>query len=202
LISPVPEQIKNIQGYASLKITTEGDSARSKFSFLLVLPDRGRIDVTDFLGRSVYQIIIGRESAYLVVPSKKVYWQGAEEDIIDKFLGFPVSIDEMINIFSGRWPAPNHSRLKLDFWILDRDEKGRIISGQRGELRFVVEEFIAETFIAHRLFFEHPLSEGRLRVIKMDFNQMYKTEAFDKDFLDKYTQKTWPDIQEMLRDAD
>lgn len=202
LISPVPDQIKNIQGYASLRVKSEGGSSRSKFSFLLVLPDQGRIDVTDFLGRALYQIIIDRGSAYLVIPSKKVYWQGAEEAVIEKFLGFPVALEEMSNIFSGRWPVPDKDRMRFDPWVLDKDEKDRVLSGQRGDLRFVVEEFIAETGIIRRLVFEHPYTQGNLKIIKIDFNQLYRAEAFNMGFLSKFAQKTWPEMQEMLNDAD
>ena len=202
LISPVPDQIGNIQGYASLRVTSEGGSARSKFSFLLVLPDQGRIDVTDFLGRALYQIIIVRANAYLVVPSKKVYWQGAEEDVIEKFLGFPLALDEMINIFSGRWPASVQERLRFDPWVLDKDEKGRVVSGQRGDLRFGVEEFIPDTLIIRWLAFEHPLSQGSLKVTRIYFNQPYKIEALNLGFLGEFAPKSWPEIQEMLNDTD
>jgi hypothetical protein len=202
LTSPVPDQIKNLQGYASLSMKSEGGSSRSKFSFLLVLPDQGRIDVTDFLGRALYQIIIDRGSAYLVIPSKRVYWQGVEEAVIEKFLGFPVALEEMISIFSGRWPVPEKDGMKFDPWVLEKDERGRVLSGQREDLRFMVEEFIAETHIIRRLVFEHPHTQGNLKITRIDFNQLYRAEAFNLGFLSKFVQKTWPEIQELLSDTD
>ncbi len=86
LISPIPSDIKSMEGYASLRITTGQSAARSKFSFLLSLPNQGRMEVSDFLGRSIYQIFIVENKSYLVVPSKKVFWQGEEEEIIGKLM--------------------------------------------------------------------------------------------------------------------
>ena len=104
LLQPVPVNIDRIEGHASLKISGEQGSARSKFAFLFQLPHQGRIEVSDFLlGRTLYQIIIDGERAVFLIPSKRVYWEGGEEEIIDYFLGFRLSLDEMISLIKGKW---------------------------------------------------------------------------------------------------
>ena len=62
LLQPVPANVERIEGHASLRITGEGGSARSKFTFLFQLPHKGRIEVSDvLLGRILYQIIVDKE---------------------------------------------------------------------------------------------------------------------------------------------
>ena len=77
---PLPSRIERIEGYASIKVTEERGSVRSKFFFLFKLPHQGRIEVFHMMGRTIYQIIVNEEKAVFLLPSKKVYWQGEEEE--------------------------------------------------------------------------------------------------------------------------
>ncbi len=199
LLSPVPSRIEKIEGYARLKITDELDSQHLKFSFLLILPSVGKIDVSDFMGRTLYQIIISGENAYLTIPSKKVFWQGKEEEVINKFLGFNLNLSELVSLFSGHWPASPAEKNKISSWELKKDKSGRIIFGQRGDLLFEVEEFIKNTRIARSLIFQHPLNQGRLKFLRMDFNQPASDPSFLTAFLENYEKKTWEEIQVLFK---
>ncbi len=201
LLSPVPSRIESIEGHARLTLFGAEESSRTKFSFLFLLPDQGRIEVSDFLGRTVYQIIIHYEMGYFVVPSKKVYWKSTENDIIEKFLGFGLTLQELINLFCGKWTSFDESKDKGLKWTLERDNKGRVQAGRRGELRFEVVEFIADTFLAKQLIFEHPVSHGHLRFLRLNFNQPLVPRAFNTTFLNEFAQKGWDDIQALLNDA-
>ncbi len=184
-------------------ISGEQGTARSKFSFLFQLPDLGRIDVSGALGSVVYRIFISEGEAYFVVPSRKVYWQGQEEEIIDKFMGFRLNLAEMINLLSGNWKKEDaRQKEDLESWVFSRDQKGRIVFGQRDELRFEVKEFIGETPFARRLIFEHPLSTGQVKILSLSLNRPIKENVFSKKFVDTYQPKTWAEIQEMLNDTD
>jgi hypothetical protein len=103
LLAPLPSKIDRMEGYASIRITGDEGTVRSKFSFLFQLPHQGRIEVSHTFGRTFYQIIINEEKAALILPSKKIYWQGEEDEIINKFLGFRLNLDEMIGLLSGKW---------------------------------------------------------------------------------------------------
>ncbi|MDH5466487.1 MAG: hypothetical protein OEY25_03620 [Candidatus Aminicenantes bacterium] len=205
LILPPPENIDRIEGYASLRISGEQGSARSKFTFLFQLPHQGRIEVTDIiLGRTLYQIIVDRERAVFLVPSKRVYWEGDEEQIINHFLGFRLSLEEIINLLQGRW---NESRAEAreegeeEEWILSKDEKGRILFGQRGSLRFEVREFISGSHFPQVLTFQHSLNSGRLRVLRLSFNKpIKKKDSFSLDFLANYRRVSWEEIEKILSD--
>jgi len=201
-LSPLPSRIERIEGHASLVISGDQGTARSKFSFLFDLPSRGRIDVTGALGSVLYRIFIHDGDAYFIVPSKKVYWQGREEEIIDKFMGFRLNLDEMVNLLSGNWDREEVLRNEdLENWSFVRDRKGRIISGRRQDLRFDIEEFIGDTPFARRLIFEHPLSTGQMKVLSINLNRPIKENVFSKKFVMKYQSKTWKEIQELLNHA-
>jgi outer membrane biogenesis lipoprotein LolB len=201
ILLPLPSKIERMEGYASLKITGDQGSSRSKFSFLFQLPHQGRIEVSNILGRTLYQIIVAQDKAAFVVPSKRVYWQGQEEEIIQYFLGFRLNLYEMINLLSGRWEGGEieyESEGTKETWSLSKDDRGRIMAGQRGEFRFEVKEFFADTPFARILIFQHPLNRGRLRILRINLNQPLKKGVFSLSFLGKYERKSWAEIGKIL----
>ena len=201
LLSPAPSRIDSLEGHARIWLTQPEDS-RSRFAFLLNLPDRGYIEVSDFLGRSLYRIQITEAGAFFIIPSKKVYWKGEETEIIERFLGFPLNLKEMIGLISGDWEELTKERLLASSWRLERDDQGRIISGRRDALGFEVEEFIEGTRFPRTLRFEHPANSGRLKILKMDFNRPAAPDVFATGYLKTYASKTWAEIQDLLNNAD
>lgn len=200
-LPPLPSRIESIEGHASIRITGDEESTRSKFSFLFHLPHRGRIEVSNWFGKTLYQIIIVEENAFFVLPSKRVYWQGEEEEIIQKFLGFSVNLYEMISFLSGQWEERGitaQGMAWMESWNLERDKKGRVLAGQRGGLFFEVKEFISGTAFARILFFRHPLSRGQLKILKINLNRPIKKEAFSINFLKVFEEKSWAEIEKMF----
>ncbi|MBN1223386.1 MAG: hypothetical protein JXB23_09055 [Candidatus Aminicenantes bacterium] len=200
LLTPIPPKIETMEGYASLRIKGEEGATRSKFSFLFSLPSRGKIEVSDFLGRSLNQIMINEEGAYFIVPSKKVFWQGSEEEIVYRFLGFRLNLKEMISLLNNEWEwGDEEEASRLVEWVFERDKQGRIVIGRRGELWFYVQEFIVNTSLARTITFRHPLHEGSIRILNIAFNRPVNQETFATTLLRHYQQKTWDEIEELLR---
>ena len=197
LLTPVPPQIESMEGYASLKYEGAQGLVQTRFSFLFVSPDRGRIDASDFLGRAIYQVIITDNKAYFVLPSKKVYWRAEEQEIVFRFMGFHLNLEEMASLLSGRW-SEDMEEDSLFVWVLERDKQNRVVRGNRGDLQFYVEEFIANTDIARAIFFSHPLNEGRLKIRNIGFNQPLNERAFSTGFIQRYEEKTWEEIQKLF----
>ena len=159
------------------------------------------MEVSNWFGKTLYQIIIVEENAFFVLPSKRVFWQGEEEEIIQKFLGFRVNLYEMISFLSGQWEASGitaQGRAWMESWNLEKDEKGRVLSGQRGELFFEVEEFFDQTPFARILNFHHPLSRGRLKTLQINLNRPIKKDAFSVAFLERFEEKSWAEIEKMF----
>jgi len=201
ILLPLPPTIERIEGYASLRITGDQGSSRSKFSFLFQLPHQGRIEVSNILGRTLYQIIVAEDKAAFIVPSKKVYWQGEEEEIIRYFLGFRLNLYEMINLLSGKWESEvmgDEGLGNRESWSFAKDERGRIMAGQRGEFRFDVKEFFTDTPFARLLTFQHPLNNGRLKILRINLNQPLKKGAFSLSVLGRYERKSWAEIEKIL----
>jgi outer membrane biogenesis lipoprotein LolB len=203
ILLPLPSKVERIEGYASLRITGDQGSSRSKFSFLFQLPHQGRLEVSNILGRTLYQIIVAEEKAAFIVPSKRIYWQGEEEEIIRYFLGFRLNLYEMINLLSGRWEGEEmeyEGEEDKEIWSFAKDESDRIMAGQRGEFRFEVKEFFADTPFARVLVFQHPLNNGRLKVLRISLNQPLKKGAFSLSVLGRYERKSWAEIEKILAD--
>jgi len=194
ILLPLPSEIERIEGYASLRISRDQGSSRSKFSFLFQLPHQGRIEVSNILGRTLYQIIVTEDKAVFIVPSKRVYWQGEEEEIIQYFLGFRLNLYEMINLLSGKWEGEERN----ESWSFAKDERGRIMAGQRGEFQFEVKEFLADTPFARILIFQHPLNRGFLKILRINLNQPLKKGVFSLSVLGKYERKSWIEIEKIL----
>jgi hypothetical protein len=204
LFSPVPSEIKSVEGYASLRVYGEQGTGRTKFSFIFLLPDKGNIEASNFLGQTIYRITITAEGAYLIIPSKKVYWKGHEEEIIHMFLGFELNMREMISLLIGEWHEIGSAQSEEDdqCWEFEKDQAGRIISGRRGSLNFKIEEFVDDSHLTRKLVFDNGTTTGRVRLIKAAFNKRVNLGTFSTAFLRNYQRKSWEEIQALIDNED
>lgn len=195
--SPLPPQVKSIEGYASLRLTREGGTVKSRFSFLFLLPGQGRIDVYDLLGRTVSSLFIEEDEAFFVLPSKKIYWGTTREEAMSKFLGFALSPQEMTAILSGKLE-------ELGGWALERDGRARVVRGQRDELRFDVRQFFKDSRLPQLIALFHVGDRGSLRILRLKFNQPLKKDVFRLSFLEdeEFKPAAWVDIEKWLRHED
>jgi len=202
-LAPPSDQIEEIEGYASLRVTTHRQTARSRVSFLFSLPTKGRIDVLGPLGQVHYQLFIVDTEAFFVVPAKKAYWQGQEKEILEKLFGFHLSLSDVVGLMSGYWSSlePGKTQEEIASWTFLKNRKGWIQSGKRGEFTFEVQEFFGQTPWVQEVVFFHPQTEGRLKVLDVNFNQRVPEETFVTSFTKRYSQKTWEEIREILSNA-
>lgn len=195
--SPLPPQVKSIEGYASFRLAREGGVAKSRFSFLFLLPGQGRIDIYAPLGRTISSLFIEENEAFFVLPSKKIYWRATREEAMSNILGFALSPQEMTTILSGELG-------ELGGWNQERDGRGRVIRGQRDDLRFEVRQFFEDSRLPHLITLSHAGDKGTLRILRLNFNQPLKKDAFRLSFLEdeKYAAATWAEIEKWLRHED
>jgi outer membrane biogenesis lipoprotein LolB len=196
-LSPLPPQVKSVEGYASLRLTQEGTTVKSRFSFIFLLPGQGRIDVKDPLGRAVASLFIEENESYFVLPSKKMYWGAEREEAMAKFLGFALNPQEMTSILTGKLED-------LDGWDVEKDDRNRVIRGQRDGFRFEVRQFFSDSRLPRLIALSHAGANGSLRVLRLNFNQPPKKDAFRLAFLEDkdYTVATWAEIEQWLRHED
>jgi hypothetical protein len=187
------EDLRELEGYASLRLTRGEESSRSKFAFAVLLPHRARLDIFDALGRAVSIFLIRGEDAYLALPSERIYWRGGRDEVIEKFLGFPVRPLEMAGLISGRWSEPSQ-----EGWKLVRDARGRVVSGERGGLSFRVLEFSSGgSDVPRRWTFRHAGTEGTVTLLEAAFDR--SEPDFSLDFLRTCRSVTWPEIEKLFR---
>jgi hypothetical protein len=196
-ISPVPPRVESLEGYASLRLIREGGSARSRFSFLFLLPDQGLIVVTDPLNRTAARIFLGKEDAYLVLPGKRAYWKGAQDEVMSRLLGFALSPEEFSAILTGKAEA-------LGGWALEMNGRGRIVRGRRGALAFTVRQFFPDGRVPQTIALDRGGDQGSLKILRLRFNVPSREDAFRLSFLEdkRFTAMTWTEIERWLRNED
>jgi len=199
VLSPVPQELREIEGRASLKLTRNGETAKARFSFVLDLPERGKIEVADILGGTVAEIYLQEYDAYFVLPGRKIYWQGGKEECLEKFLGFRISLREMSEMLCGRWTDGPSKDAGFEDWTFERDSGGKIISGAKADVFFRVKEFFSGSGVPRKLVFNGSESEGSIMILALAYNKPLPVDIFSLDFLKKYSPRTWEEIETMLR---
>jgi hypothetical protein len=126
-----------------------------------------------------------------------MYWGAEREEAMAKFLGFSLNPQEMSSILTGRLED-------LSGWDVEKDDRDRVIRGQRDELRFEVRQFFSDSRLPRLIALAHAGDSGRLRVLRLNFNQPPKKDAFRLAFLEDkdYTIATWAEIEKWLRHED
>lgn len=201
--SPVlapPDRIRSLEGYGSASLRGEGGFSKAKFSFVFEWPGRGRIEALDVLGRTVYFILFGDTASYLVVPSKKIFAEAGAGTMMNRMFGLNFSPEEIVRLMSGRWEAGNSAGEPgpRAAWSLDRDDKGRVQGGTKGEFRFEVIEFHKGIAVPRTVIFRRPPNEGRIRITDLWFNRPIRPKVFDAEFLKGYRPKTWAEMEILL----
>lgn len=201
ILSPLPHHIESVEGYASIKITGEENHTRARFSFILDSSRKGKIQVSNVMGKTLFQILIDKNQSFFVLPSKRAYWRGKEKEIMSKFLGFEMSLLELESFLTGRWERrmkKNSTSKEIKKWKLFTDEQGRAVRGEKGNLCFEVKEFLNDTSIARIFYFYYYKNEYRLKIIQIDFNQPVKKDVFSLDYLKGYEQKSWAELEKLI----
>jgi len=195
--SPLPPRVTSIEGHASLRLVRNGETARSRLSFLFLLPERGQIEVHDPVGRRAARLFLIEDQACLVLPSKRAYWQGGREEALGKLLGFDLRPEEMIDILQGRGD-------RMAGWAVERDSRQRVLRGRRDGLHFEVRRFFGETGVPQLLMFFRNGEAGSLRILRLQFNQPLKKGVLDLSFLKNgdYRACPWDEMESLMRDKD
>jgi outer membrane biogenesis lipoprotein LolB len=188
--------VESVEGFATLRLARDGGTAKSKLSFLFRLPDQGRIEVLDPLGRTASLLFLDGEEAYLVLPGRRAYWRSDREEVMSKLLGFALGLEDLTHLLTGRAD-------RLSGWSLEKDNQGRVLRGQSGDLRFEVRQFFERSPLPRLLVLSRAEDRGSLRILRMSFNQPLKAKAFHHFFLDEdgYRPVDWNEVERWLRET-
>lgn len=188
----VPPRIETMEGYASLAIKRESHFSRGKISFLVLFPDKARIDMADPLGRTRAQVFFLTSSAHLVFPREKVYWEGTDEELFDNFFGFSFTWKEWSDLLI-------NSEALAGEWQVERDSSGRIRRGIKNNLVFVIENYAGQTSVVAKMTISFPHGELHWRLSKVLFNRSPRAGIFSLRFKNRYLRKTWEEIRDILK---
>jgi hypothetical protein len=175
--TPVPPEVDSIQGYGAVKIVRAGESGRTRFSFVLETGRRGKLEVLDALNRTAAEIFLAPKEAVLVLRGDKVYWRAAPEDVIERFIGVRLGLDDVTGLLRGRPPA----EAGIDFEIRETFPGG---SAPR------------------RIEFTGITASGTITILALSFNIPAADSVFSLDFLAAFSARTWDEIERILRRED
>ncbi len=196
VISPPPPRVASIEGYASLKLTRRAETTRAKLSFLFLIPDQGRFEILDSLGRPAALLFLMKKEAFLVLPSQRAYWAGEGKEATERLLGFDLTLEEVAAILQGKWQ-------QLTDWEKEMDERGRVVRARRDEMRMEVVEFFDDTNLPYRLRLSLEEEKGDFRILRLRFNQPLRASTFELLFLQEdYKRCTWEEIERLMNRED
>jgi hypothetical protein len=196
VLAPVPSEIRTMEGYASIRTTRGGASAKSRLAFLFAPPERGRVEALGPLNRRLFEVSVDEPEAVLIVPSKKAFWRGTREDVFETGLGFPLNLAEISALLCGRWDVP----AVRAGWAFDRDAGGRVVGGRRRDFEFRIEEFFAASSVARKLTFSGGESAGALTVLSLDFNASDPEARIGSSIPPGYARVSRAEMEKLLRD--
>jgi hypothetical protein len=177
-VIPVPPEVRTIEGYGSVKVSQPGGSVRSRFSFFIEAGRGGKVEILDALNRSAAEVFLLPDEAYFVLRRDKVYWKADPAGVIEKFLGVRLDLAEVTDLLCGRRP------------------------GGRDDLRLEVRETFGGGRVPRRVEFESSGSAGVLTLLAVTFNVPAAENSFALDFLSTYAERTWDEIERILRRED
>ena len=192
-VAPPPPTVESVEGYATFRLTRDDETAKSRISFILRLPDQGRIEVIDPLGRSVSLLFIEGAQAHLLLPGRRAYWTSGREEVMSRLLGFAAELADLVHILAGRED-------RLTGWALEKDAQGRVVRGRRDDLEFETRLFFEKSPVPQLLILSRNHDRGSLRVLRLNFNQPLKENAFDLFFLKEkgYRAVGWDEVEKWL----
>jgi hypothetical protein len=196
VLGPVPSEIRTLEGYASIRYSRAGASAKSRLAFLLAPPGRGRIEVLGPLNQRLFEVSVDEPEAVLILPSKRAYWRGPREEVFETGLGFPLSLPEIAALLLGRWEGAFPDK----GWALDRDAAGRAAAGRRPGFEFRIEEFFPAASIARKLSFRGGESAGTLTLLSVEFNTADPEARIGSSVPPGYVRVSRAEMEKMLRD--
>jgi len=202
-MAPVPPGWKALEGYGSLKFLIRGETGRSRFSFVIEPPGRGRIVVADAFNRTLAEIFIAGNDGYFVLARERAYWKAPPQDIFEKFIGFGLNLEEMGWLLGGRWKqARAAASPAFAAWELTEDGEGRTASGRKGAFSFKVLEYFKRSPVPRRVDFLSDLGRGRITILSVAFEAAVVSAAFRLDFLKTCASKSWEEIEKIFRHDD
>lgn len=194
VLVPPSSGAEAVEGFGSAVLDGPEARMKGKFAFLFRLPDLGRIEALDPVGRTAFTILFRGDRAYFVLPAKKVYTDESPETMMARFLGVALLPGEMVSLLCGTWAGTGGDAEGL----VERDGQGRIVRGGKEGFSFTVRKFFPGAGVPRELGLDGPGTTGRMKILSIGFDPPAREGAFDAGFLRAYARRTWDEILEIV----
>ena len=191
-----PAEVRSVEGYGSAVVEGQEAAVRGRFAFRFASDGRGRVEAFDPLGRTVYFIDFEATQAWFVLPAKKVFWENEPGEMMSRFLGFTLRLEEVVRLLSGHWDGTSEGGSTP--WTLAKDAQGRVVSGERVTLRFEVREFFAGGGVPRTVVLSDLASAARIKILDLRFNPSAAAPSPDRAYLKTFSPVTWTEVMRYL----
>lgn len=185
-----PAEIQDVAGQASFYLSGPDGAFRFRLGFCGRLSGQARLELFDPLGRLRAVVWLSGERAALYLPSEKVYWQGASRVLTSEIFGRELKSEELVRIISGRWPQ----LAEENGWLLRRDDRNRVLGGEREGLVFILKENFAPGLVPKTVHFSSGAYTVRMKVLRMDFNRCREDSLFNPAVPPGVRQLEWEEM--------
>ncbi|PMP96901.1 MAG: hypothetical protein C0168_01010 [Candidatus Aminicenantes bacterium] len=186
----LPAKLQNIQGQASCYLQSRGREGRIQLAFYLEPPDKVRLEILNPFGGLESILWLKGNDAFLYVPGQRVGWSGTAGVIMADFLGGEISADELIGIFLGlKQPVTSG-----DGWEINYDDEGKIIGGFKNGFSFEIKKIFSGNGLPKDIYFRGGKATAIVRVLRIKFNQVWKTNFLNPFFPQGTKTLSWEEI--------
>lgn len=183
-------EVKSIRAEGSFFYRGEAGQGRSRLLYYLQSPDHIRLEIFNPFGGLAYILWLNGAQASLYLPGQKVFWEGDGRKLTAEFLGGAVTASELVCLLSGRKKELTRSQ---GWHLLGRGPED-FYAGEKGDWKFEIKEFFKGGEIPRTIYFENPEQVVRLRILKIKFNQMFKSDVFDPSYSPAAIKLSWEEI--------
>jgi outer membrane biogenesis lipoprotein LolB len=130
-----------VKGIGSFTLWTQGSSHSARVAWIAAAPSRIRLHVFGLLGQGQLSLAAdGRHITYHSLSDGRFYSRSADDPSLEKVVGFPINVSDLVTFLMGRVPLRDTSRTRV---LPDDGEGGGIIlcldrfwSGSREKITF------------------------------------------------------------------
>ncbi len=114
-----------VKGVGSFTLWMQGGSRNARVAWIAAAPSRIRLQVFGLLGQGQLSLAAdGRRIYYHSLSDGRFYSRGADDPDLEKVVGFPINVSDLVALLMGRVPLRDHSRTRV---LRDAEHSGGII---------------------------------------------------------------------------
>lgn len=116
------ESLDEFKGVSRFMLVNYGQTQSGRIAFAASLPDKLRVEMLSPFGQPLISLASNGQTMYVYIRSKDWFKSGiGSRKMMEKILGIPVSIPELIPVLAGRVPIVKHYRVQIKSWRITQN---------------------------------------------------------------------------------